>query len=200
MRIKLRDDQQLVIDKGREAWASMRRDETWEKWILIGRAIEAARSALMHQLGLNRPTGKTFAIVYGEFLRENGFETIDKGVRSRLQSCLDNIAQISTWRESLGASRRLELNHPNAVWRRWQATARPAAEPDPAGPPKANPKDAEIVRLQEELDTANARIAQLERELAAAREDLAHANPATAVKAALKSRRRRTLDRDPADA
>jgi hypothetical protein len=48
-----------------------------------------------------------------------------------------------------------------------------------------------IVRLQEELDQANATIAQLRRELTAAREDLARANPGATARGALRSRRAR---------
>jgi hypothetical protein len=89
MQVTLSPHDQALVDKGREAWSRMRQDETWESWTVIGRAIEIGRRAIMLRLGLNRPTGRTFAQVHGEFLQENGFETIDKGVRSRLQSCID---------------------------------------------------------------------------------------------------------------
>jgi hypothetical protein len=96
-------------------------------------------------------------------LTENGgFDEIDKGVRSRLQNCLNNLPAIEAWRQTLGLTQRLQLNHPNAVLRRWQA-AQAAPKGDPANSPAANRKDAEIVRLQEELDAAQRELSQIKR-------------------------------------
>ena len=41
--------------------------------------------------------------------------------RSRLQNCLGNLPAIEQWRQTLGLTPRLQLNHSNAVWRRFQA-------------------------------------------------------------------------------
>jgi hypothetical protein len=45
----------------------------------------------MRALHTNRPFGAQWSRVFGARLSENSFDEIDKGVRSRLQNCLDNL-------------------------------------------------------------------------------------------------------------
>jgi hypothetical protein len=129
--IKFDRDTALVVERGREAWRDLKRDESWEKWVTIGRAIEAGRIAIMAYLGTNQPKGRTWSEVFGAWLKENEFDQIDKGARSRLQACIENLPAIEAWRSTLGLGRRLELNHPSAVLRNWQRATLPttAAEP-----------------------------------------------------------------------
>ena len=158
--VKLDENSQLVVDRGRQAWKSLKSDETWEKWVAIGRAIEIGRNETMRALHTNQPKGGQWGRVFGAWLDENGFDEIDKGVRSRLQNCLDHQTEIDAWRQNIGLAQRLQLNHPNAVWRRWQA-----AKTMPKGPgstPPANRKDIEIMRLQSELDDANRKLRAFE--------------------------------------
>jgi hypothetical protein len=165
--VQLDRDAERVVERGREAWASLRADETFEKWIAIGRAIEVGRSETMRALHTNRPAGAQWSRVFGAWLAEQGFAEIDKGVRSRLQDCLDHLPEIEAWRQNIGLAQRLQLNHPNSVWRKWQAAARQPAPAPGSGPAPAlaagNRKDAEIMRLQEELDAAQHEIARLRR-------------------------------------
>jgi hypothetical protein len=158
--VKLDHDTQILVSRGREAWQTLRNDETWEKWIAIGRALEAGRTAIMRHLGTNQPKGRAWSETFGAWLRENDFDTIDKGVRSRLQTCLDNLTDIEAWRRTLGLTLRLQLNHPNAVLRRWQ-TAResPKKGPSPSGKPGLR---EEVIRLQSELDAAERQIRRLQ--------------------------------------
>jgi hypothetical protein len=81
-----------------------------------------------------------------------------KGVRSRLMSCMDNQAAIEAWRGTLSLTERLQLNHPNSVWRKYQATQR---APEKAAEPRTNAKDESIRELQEKLDAAQKRIDEL---------------------------------------
>lgn len=159
--INLDHDSQTIVTRGREAWKSLKADETWEKWVAIGRAIEAGKAAIMRFLNTNQSKGRIWSETFGQWLRENEFDQIDKGVRSRLQSCLDNLPAIEAWRQTLGLTLRLQLNHPNAVLRRFQAAK--TMPKDPGKSPAPNRKDMEIVRLQEELDTANRELRQLKR-------------------------------------
>jgi hypothetical protein len=159
--VSLDSNTQTLVARGREAWATLRNDETWEKWIAIGRAIDAGRTAIMRHLHTNQPKGRIWSEVFGDWLRENEFDQIDKGVRSRLQTCLDNLPAIEAWRQTLGLTLRLQLNHPNAVLRRWQ-TARQTPKNGNGGTPARGYKD--IVReLQEQLDAKDREIRQLTR-------------------------------------
>jgi hypothetical protein len=155
-------DSQTIVTRGREAWQSLRNDETWEKWIEIGRAIEAGRNAIMRHLHTNQPKGRAWSETFGAWLQENEFDQIDKGVRSRLLTCLENLPAIEAWRQTLGRTLRLQLNHPNAVCRRWQ-TAKAMPNKDPGStPPRQNRKDVEIMRLQGELDAAVSKLRAFE--------------------------------------
>jgi len=159
--VQLDENSQLVVDRGRQAWKSLKSDETWEKWVAIGRAIEIGRNETMRALHTNQPKGGQWGRVFGSWLSQNGFDEIDKGVRSRLQNCLDEQTEIDRWRQNIGLAQRLQLNHPNAVWRRFQA-ARTAPNKDLGTSPQPNRKDIEIMRLQAELDDAHAKLRAFE--------------------------------------
>jgi hypothetical protein len=158
--IKLDKDSLTIVTRGREAWRDLRNDETWEKWVAIGRAIEIGRTETMRLLHTNQPKGRAWSETFGNWLQENDFDKIDKGVRSRLQTCLDNLTAIEAWRQTLGLTQRLQLNHPNAVYRRWQsAKAAPKGPGDNAKPGLRG----EVIRLQSELDAAQREIGRLQR-------------------------------------
>jgi hypothetical protein len=160
--IKLDPDTQTVVTRGREAWRSLKNDETWEKWVAIGRAIEAGRQAIMRLLHTNQPKGRAWSQTFGSWLSENEFDQIDKGVRSRLQNCLDHLPEIEGWRRTLGLTQRLQLNHPNAVLRRWQAATAAPKEADGNGSRRPGLRE-EVLRLQSELDAAHREIGRLRR-------------------------------------
>jgi hypothetical protein len=160
--VKFDDSSQRVVDAGRDAWRSLAKDETWEKWLSIGRAIEVGRREIMRLLHTNRPAGAQWSRTFGQWLDSTGFAEIDKSVRSRLQQCLDNLPAIETWRQNIGLTQRLQLNHPTVVWRRFQAAqigADNAKEPAKGRPGMRE----EIIRLQSELDAAQREIGRLQR-------------------------------------
>jgi hypothetical protein len=159
-RIELDEEGEELTRKATAALERIERGETWEQWLDVGRAIDHARTLLMRQLHLNRPTGPAYSDAIGAYLIEHGLDRIDKGARSRLQKCIDNLAAIERWRAELTRSRRAELNHPNAVWRNWPGS-RSMTDKEPGAAPAG--MKAEVARLQEELDAAQAEIARLKR-------------------------------------
>jgi hypothetical protein len=162
--VKFDDSSQRVVDAGRDAWRSLAKDETWEKWLAIGRAIEVGRREIMRLLHTNRPAGAQWSRTFGQWLDQTGFGEIDKGARSRLQSCLDNLPAIEQWRQNIGLSQRLQLNHPTVVWRRWQAaTQRDDDDQARAGKSGRPGLREENIRLQSELDAAHREIGRLQR-------------------------------------
>jgi hypothetical protein len=133
---------------GREAMARQRR--SFEDWLAIGEAIEVGQTESMHRAGINRPTGKRFNKIMGEWLVENGFAEIGKSTRSRLLECLRHRDAIMMWRSHLTDGERFNLNHPEKVLRKWNAKTH---VPDPNAEPKQSPiaKAREsIAKLEEE--------------------------------------------------
>ena len=162
--VKLDHDTEIVVTRGREAWRTLRNDETWEKWVAIGRAIEAGRAAIMRLLHTNQPKGRAWSQTFGAWLHENDFDEIDKGVRSRLQTCLDQLPEIEAWRQTLGLTQRLQLNHPNAVLRRFQASRAVPGKTAPGTPSRPSLRE-ENMRLQSELDAAHRELERMRRGL-----------------------------------
>jgi hypothetical protein len=133
----------MVIDKateqavahGREAWQRIKSDGTWEDWVLVGQALEIGRAEAMRRSGSNQPRGRGYNEAFSAWLSKNSFAKIDKGTRSRLADCMEHRAEIEQFRANLELGERLRLNHPNSVWRHWQASHKikePPARKKPA--------------------------------------------------------------------
>jgi hypothetical protein len=141
---------QKIIERGKAAWKRLEDDETWSDWIATGEAFKAGRDAIRAKFFNNdpNPSGKRWADIFGDWLKESGFARIKKSTRSRLLDCIENRPAIDAWRAKIGA-RAFTLNHPEAVLRRWKAETQDTVEQ----PPKKNSKDEEIRRLLDENDS-----------------------------------------------
>ena len=139
----------LRIERGREALGRL---ATWEDWLAVGVAVDIGRQHAMRVSGKNTPQGKGYNQTFNQWLKDEGFDRLDKGDRKRLMDCIDHHAEIEDWRRILTLSRRLRLNHPSAVWRRWQQSVE---EP---GPRQSKPVKAHIVGVE----PSRAHIAELE--------------------------------------
>jgi hypothetical protein len=80
-----------------------------------------------------------------------------------LQTCLDQLPEIEAWRQSLGLTQRLQLNHPNAVLRRFQASRAVPGKTAPGSPARPGLRE-ENIRLQSELDAAQREIERMRHE------------------------------------
>jgi hypothetical protein len=140
-----------LIEQGKAAWESLKRVESWDQWRTIGFAIEAGRKDIMKSLNINDPhsNAKKLKDEIGIWLKATGFNEIDKTVRSRLRSCIEHLTQIEEWRKTLDANERVALNHPNSIWRKYEATLKDA---NAGKPHRVDAKDQVIWELQEEVD------------------------------------------------
>lgn len=166
----LADQLNSVVTAGQEAWKALQKDESWEKWVTVGKAIDAGKRQTMLELRTNSPKGKVWSTVFGSWLAGTGFDKIDKSARSRLQNCIDQLPAVEKWRRTLTISERLQLNHPTTVLRKFlAATATPKKKDDQATDDKPKAKRAtavEVERLQRELSAAHAEIDRLQKEVA----------------------------------
>ncbi len=69
-----------------------------------------------------------------------------------MSRCLEHQAEIEVWRATLSPDELMQINHPNVVWRKWNASV---AKAKPEHAPRTSLKD-EIVRLEHELSRAKA--------------------------------------------
>jgi hypothetical protein len=141
-----------IVRRGREAWSRLEAGRSWEDWLAVGEAIHVGRHRAMVEANTNQPRGSRFNSIFSEWLQETGFHTLDKGDRSRLLRCLEYRAEIDAWRQTLPANKRLQINHPNSVWRNWQkktVTGKSASNnPSPLSP--FSKLEQEVIRLEEE--------------------------------------------------
>jgi hypothetical protein len=142
-----------AIERGQQAWGRLKSGAAWEDWLLVGQALEIGRTECRARLGIrpgdNRNLGRGFNESYSKWLEANKFADIDKGVRSRLQECMENRAKIEAWRAALTDTDRLKLNHPQTVLTRWRASTQVKEAPSRPSP-QAALKD-KVVEYEEEI-------------------------------------------------
>jgi hypothetical protein len=76
---------------------------------------------------------------------------------------ISKLPAIEQWRQNIGVTQRLQLNHPTVVWRRWQAATQRAEDNEkPRGNGGRPGLREEVMRLQAELDAALRRLENAE--------------------------------------
>jgi len=118
------------IRVGKDAWRDLKQDghETLDRWILLGTAIAVGRAQALAEARANKPSGYRYNKAFGAWLRANQFDDMDKGTRSRLLKCIDNLPAIEMWLDSLGPAERANYTHPKALLEAWtKAAATPKA-------------------------------------------------------------------------
>jgi hypothetical protein len=140
------DDQ--VVLAGIAAWSRLKQCKTWRDWLVVGEALLVGRTEAMRSAHTNVPEGSRYNREFGDWLVRTPLGEIDKSTRKRLLDCMARRADIEAWRATLPLSLRLDLNHPHAVLRRWQATQKPRnAVKKPSYVAKLN---AALIQSQEE--------------------------------------------------
>jgi hypothetical protein len=113
------DDEE--VRRGQEAWSRLKKDPSWADWISVGKAHLKGRQAAMREACTNKPTGRRYNQIFGEWLTRYGFDGIDSGDRRRLFEVMERLDGIETWLATLPTGNRLRLNHPTSVLRKWRA-------------------------------------------------------------------------------
>jgi hypothetical protein len=144
-----------VIARAQEAASRLIAGASYQDWITVGRALLIGRAHSMYEAGINKPEGSRYAACFSRWLADTKLDKVaDKGTRSRLLDLLDHIEDVEKWRQTLATNRRLELNHPNTVWRHWQ---RSKVVPDPNKVQKPSP----VAQLKQSLAAAEEEVARL---------------------------------------
>jgi hypothetical protein len=104
-----------AVTHGQDAWQRLKKDQTFEDWLLVGQALEIGRGWARRRA--NAPSGRGFNERFSEWLSTNGFADIDKGTRSRLADIMEHRSEIEAWRQKLPLNERLRKNHPKSYWK-----------------------------------------------------------------------------------
>lgn len=160
------DDRERISKQARAAWQRLKKERSWTDWLAVGEGLVMWRAEAMRDASVNAPVGKGYNMAFAERLANNKLDDMDKGDRSRLFQCMDNIALIEDWRRTLPLTARLKLNHPSTVWRAWKRAMEPEAAP--TGEPKPTLRDS-VANLSQDLEAQRAHADELQAALDAAR-------------------------------
>jgi hypothetical protein len=104
-------------EEARQAWGRIcrRGSAQFDDWITIGKVFVAARERCLKLAGTNRPYGRKYTALIGQWLRETNLDQICKAERGWLYLVMDSLDGIMRWRATLDEKRASQLNHPQAV-------------------------------------------------------------------------------------
>lgn len=157
-------DRSQTIAQGEEAISVQR--QGLNRIFAVGHAFEAMQQEAMLRSHSNQSVGKRYNEAYATLAKPVPELTkVNKTDRNQYVWCWLHHDELQRWWQTIAQSQRDRWNHPDAIKRHYlaaTATSAPAEELAPR-PSLSARKDIEIARLQEELDTANRKLAALER-------------------------------------
>jgi hypothetical protein len=150
-----------------QAWQRVKKAQTrmWGDWMTIGEGLLEGRRWAMQVAGTNKPEGKGYVLAFNEWLKRYRVDDMDKSDRAKLLQLMEERPAVEEWRATLTDYERRNLNNPIVVWRKWSAATRVTK-------PKhrtAGVSGSEHGRAQATIEQLQARLKELEEELAEAR-------------------------------
>lgn len=154
------------IERGVIAIRKINERETFHSWMQIGQSLNDAQQAAMILANTNNPKGRAYNDAYkmiGEEVPD--LVNINKTTRSHAIEMAKQREAVEAWHATLPLNIQQEVNHPSTVWRRFSKRNAATTNDDNKEKPVtlSQKKDAEITRLQEEVDIANRKIRQFEK-------------------------------------
>ena len=131
------------------AWDNLKKGASWDDWKAISRRLSDGRVAAMAKAGTNQPIGKTYNKAFSDWLDARPWaREIDKASRNQAMWCAENDAAIEKWRETVGLSQRLMMNHPGTLKRNFE---RMMVDKDKEKKPETETKAQKVERELEAL-------------------------------------------------
>jgi hypothetical protein len=110
------------IERGDAALAALKRGETIERWLDIGRALARMQAEAMRQAYTNIPKGKRYAGAWGAIATHAPhLRDVEQSTRSHAVWLATEWQTVNAWLQTLAHNVRLQLNHPRAIRRRYDA-------------------------------------------------------------------------------
>jgi hypothetical protein len=143
------------IELGDASMEALRRGETLERWLNIGRALVRMQSEAMHLARSNIAKGRHYTDAWRMIaMHAPHLKDIDQGARSHAVWLASNWETVLPWWRSLGPRESLKLNHPRSVHRRYdlahqppEATPQAQAIADATKPPMRQDDPLEVIRM-----------------------------------------------------
>lgn len=139
-----------VVAKGRDAWERLKSRRNINDWWAVAEALKAVQDEATIRAGTSK--GGRHSKIMGDLLHENGLGDIDKGDRWRAIEMLKHRRDIEIWLETLPLNRRLRLNHPRSILRRWEKSTVFSSQKRKNGPTTLEKTEQELFDALERID------------------------------------------------
>jgi len=119
-----------TVRLGVDAWRLINKAQSFESWIVIGRALSVGKQHSLKSSSARQAWGSAYSRCFNDWVKVHGFERMPKSVRSVAVEMYENLPAIETWRSTLSERDRRRLVHPLSNVNRWRAAMTPRPEPD----------------------------------------------------------------------
>jgi hypothetical protein len=144
-----------------DAWQHLKAAarQTWGEYLIIGEAMAAARTALMHVLRINNPQGPRYRKAWNSWLCDHGLDDMSKSTRSLLLKLINHRAEVDEMMAGWSDAERADRNSPSAVYRYWKQRAKRGKTNESPRKASTQPTRAQLAKTIEQLE---AHITELE--------------------------------------
>jgi len=139
-------------DDGNKAWGRITRHvkALWDDWKIVGRALIEMRYAAQRLSGTDDVMSGHYQNQFSALLSSTHFADMDKVVRSKLLSLMDNEVLVDVWWNALPFDKQARWTHPTTIWKQFNAK-----EPRPDAKKKTEDKgEDDDLDDSDELDEA----------------------------------------------
>lgn len=123
-------NEKRIIRRGVDAWAVVKKAESFDGWKAIGAALAIGRNHALRASGAAAPIGQNYSRAFSQWLDRTGFPQMPKPLRSWALDLDQNILAITEWRATLSDRERRRLTNPQSIVRRWRKDTAPVHEAD----------------------------------------------------------------------
>ncbi len=134
-----------AVTEGRKAFMRIEKAarQAFGDWVLVAKALAQGRSEALASTGANSVRSTAYRKAFEQWLTaEPWARRIPTVTRSACLWLADRLEEVEAWRSALPEDKRLALNHPGAIKRRFDAERRPPKPPKPSAQADAVELDA----------------------------------------------------------
>jgi hypothetical protein len=129
-------------------------------YIVIGKAMVAARAEILRNLDRESPTGRAYQHDFKAWLVEYGLADMDKGARARLMELMDALPEVNEMLSGWSDRDRRKRNHPNTIYRALEERRRAHGRPTEIRTKKRTGNSRK--ELLQEIECLRAHVADIE--------------------------------------